>query len=94
MLARYSMDLSVSASVTSRCSVETDEEIQLILTQRLPSTYSALCCKGIRVFPKYGYFPLESCSQLWALKNLWQHVDRRKYCQLSPTDKRRTFERY
>jgi len=70
MLARYSMDLSVSASVTTRCSVETDEEIELILTQRLTSTYSALCCKGIRVSPKYGYFPLESCSQLRALKNL------------------------
>ena len=36
-------------SVTSRCSVETDERIELVLAWELYSTYPIVCFKEIRV---------------------------------------------
>ena len=41
--------LSVSVSVTSRCSVKAVEQIGLVLAWELPPTYLTLCCKKIQV---------------------------------------------
>ena len=53
---------SVCPSVTSRCSIETAERIQLVYgIWELP--LSAI--RKFRYLKKLGYFPLELCSKLW-----------------------------
>jgi len=49
MLARYYIAGLVSVSVTSLCSIETAERIELTFAQVLPPTYPTMCCKQIRV---------------------------------------------
>jgi len=44
--------VSVCLSVTSRCSIETAERIELALIRELRSTRPALCLKEILVYPK------------------------------------------
>jgi len=42
----------VPVSVTSRCSIETDERLELVLAWELSSTYPTLCYNDIQVPPK------------------------------------------
>jgi len=64
-----SVCLSVCLSVTSRCSIETAERIELALIRELRSTGPALCLKEILVYPKIRVLPSET------LKILPRHID-------------------
>jgi len=44
--------LSVRLSGTSRCSIETVDQIELVLAWELPSTYHTLCYEKIRYIQK------------------------------------------
>jgi len=44
--------LCLSVSVVSRCSVETDEPVELVFAMGVPATYATLCCNEILVLPK------------------------------------------
>ena len=44
--------MGLSVSVTSQCSIETDERIGLVFGMGASSTYLTLCCKAIQVTSK------------------------------------------
>jgi len=53
MLARVlAMARCLSVSVTSRCSIEMDGRIELVLVCRFRSTYPTLCYTEIQVYTK------------------------------------------
>jgi len=60
---------SVSVSVTSRCSIETVEQIELILAWELFSTYPTLCCKEIQVPSKIRVHSSGTLLQTLDLEN-------------------------
>ena len=47
-----SVSVCSSVSVTSRCSIESDERIDVVIAYRLFSTSPTLCCKEIQVSTK------------------------------------------
>jgi len=48
------LSVSVPVSFTSRISIEKAERIELIFSRELPSIYTTVYCKEIRVYPKQG----------------------------------------
>jgi len=76
--------LCLCLSVTSRCSVETDGRINLVLTRGLLSTSPTLCFTQIQVSTKIRVLPSGTFfSKLWTLKIPPRHIDRRTCYQLS-----------
>jgi len=69
MLARVAMALCLCLSVTSRCSIETDERIELVLAWDLSSTYPTLCYKEIRISSKIRVLPSGNLFQTQGREN-------------------------
>jgi len=59
----------VRLSVTSRCSVETAEQIELVLACEFPSTRPTLCSKEIHVTSKVRVLPCGILLQTLYLEN-------------------------
>jgi len=69
------MCLSVCLSVTSRCSVETAEQIDLDFSTGAISSYPTLCHMGIRVSSKIRHFVWNVSSNSGLVRKIWQqHV--------------------
>jgi len=49
--------VSVSMFVTSQCSIDMDEQTDLVLARRILSTSPTLCCKEIQVSTKTRILP-------------------------------------
>jgi len=58
-----SVCLSVCLSVTSRCSIETTERIELVFGTELPSAFATLGYKEIRISRKTTILPSGTLSQ-------------------------------
>ena len=72
MLARelaMALCMCLSVSVTSRCSVETGERIELVLAWELPSTYPTLCYKEIQISSKIRVLPSRTFLQSLDFEN-------------------------
>ena len=69
----------VSVSVTSRCSIETAERIELVfgVWSSFRPSYTVLKRNSVISKNIYGHFPLELCPELRTWKISPRHIDRR-----------------
>ena len=63
MLARV-LAMALCLSVTSPCSIETDEQIELVISMNASFDQSYCAMRNFRQLQKLGYFPLELCPNL------------------------------
>ena len=72
------VSMSVCPSVTSRCSIETAERIELVfgMWASFHPSYTVLKRNSV-ISKKYGHFPLKLCPKVRTWKISPRHIDRR-----------------